>query len=190
MLGRRLVRRGTGPGLVLRSAAVSIFTARLVLHPVDEDEARRIHDRAPASADHWAPDYPSHGDLAGLGALLHAFEHHGEQRPFGYYKVSLRSDGTAIGGIGFKGPPQQGVADIGYGLARSARAHGYATEALQAIVALAGTLGLTALHADTDLDNIPSQRVLEKAGFRRTRTTHELHYYAIDLGPPAARNDP
>lgn len=160
---------------------MSISTTRLVLHPVDETEALRIRDRAPAPDDLWAVDYPFDGDLAGLGAWLHAVEHHGEQRPFGYYRISLRPDGPAIGGIGFKGPPQNGVVEVGYGLAPSARSNGYATEALRAIVDLAAALDVVTIRADTDLDNLASQRVLEKAGFRRVREDREARYFEIDL---------
>lgn len=162
-------------------SAVSISTTRLVLHPVDETEARRISDRTPGPDDRWAFDYPFDGDLAGLGAYLHAVEHHGEQRPFGYYKVSLRPDDIAIGGIGFKGPPQDGVVEVGYGLAPSARSNGYATEALRAIVDLAAALDVTTIRADTDLDNVASQRVLEKVGFRPIREDHEAKYFEIAL---------
>jgi RimJ/RimL family protein N-acetyltransferase len=170
-------------------SAVTIFTERLVLHPVDETEARRISDRAPAPGDRWAVDYPFDGDLAGLGAYLDAVAQHGEQRPFGYYTVSLRPDGIAIGGIGFKGPPQNGVVEIGYGLTPSARSNGYATEALRAIVDLAAALHVITVRADTDLDNVASQRVLEKAGFRPISEDREAKYFEIDLQRRSATSD-
>lgn len=163
---------------------MNITTARLVLHPVTEDEARRIHARTPAQGDRWAPDYPFEGDLAGIGAFLHAVERHGDQGPFGYYRVSLRPDDVAVGGIGFKGPPQDGAVEVGYGLAPSARGNGYATEALRAILHLAATLGVGRVRADTDLDNAASQRVLEKAGFRHVRTDASARYWEIDLQHP------
>jgi len=47
-------------------------TARLSLHPVDEQEARRIRDRAPQAGDAWAADYPFEGDLAATGGFLRA----------------------------------------------------------------------------------------------------------------------
>ena len=40
-----------------------------------------------------------------------------------------------IGAAGFQGPPDDtGAVRVGYGLAESARGHGYATEALRALL--------------------------------------------------------
>jgi RimJ/RimL family protein N-acetyltransferase len=152
-------------------------TARLGLHPIDELEARRIHDRAPQPGDAWAADYPFEGDLAAIGSFLHLTEQNGEQRPFGYYQIKRQSDGLAIGGVGFKGPPVGGVVEIGYGLAPSARGHGYAAEALQALVEIALSLGVTTIRADTELDNLASRRTLERVGFVQVEADSELCLY-------------
>lgn len=56
-------------------------SARLILHAVDESEARRLHDRAPQSCDAWAADYPFDGDTAAIDSFLRASEQNGEQRP-------------------------------------------------------------------------------------------------------------
>ncbi|MEQ7123097.1 GNAT family N-acetyltransferase [Actinopolymorpha sp. B11F2] len=156
---------------------VDYRTERLSLHAIDELAARRIHDRAPQSGDAWAADYPFEGDLAAIGSFLRATEQNGEQRPFGYYQIRRRSDGLAIGGVGFKGPPNGGVAEIGYGLVPSARGHGYATEAVAALVQIAAGLGVTTIRADTDLDNVASQRSLEHAGFYQVEAESELRCY-------------
>lgn len=156
-------------------------TARLSLHAIDELEAWRIHDRAPQSGDDWAADYPFEGDLAAIGSLLRATEQNGEQRPFGYYQIRRQSDGLAIGGVGFKGPPDGGVVEIGYGLAPSARGHGYATEALRTLVRIAAGLGVTTIRADTDLDNVASQRTLEHAGFYQVESDSESYYYELRI---------
>ena len=165
---------------------MTLTTARLTLHAVQEDEARRIAGRTPGAEGHWAPDYPFGADLAGIGAFLHAVERHGPQEPFGYYRVTVLADGLAIGGIGFKGSPDDGVVEVGYGLVPSARSRGYATEALLAFVALAATLGVTTVRADTDPDNVASQRVLEKSGFSRTGATASAFFYELRIGSPAA----
>ena len=158
-------------------------TVRLSLHAVDELEARRIHDRAPQSGDTWAADYPFEGDLAATGSFLRAIEQNGEQRPFGYYQIRRRSDGLAIGGVGFKGSPDGGVVEIGYGLAPSARGRGYAAEALGALVQMAAGLGVTTIRADTDLDNVASQRTLERAGFHQVAANSEVCHYETRISP-------
>ncbi len=81
-----------------------IQTARLILHPIEESEARRICARAPGPKGRWAADYPFAGDLAAVGSFLRATEQHGEQRPFGYYRISRVDDEVAVDKVGFKGP--------------------------------------------------------------------------------------
>jgi RimJ/RimL family protein N-acetyltransferase len=46
-----------------------------------------------------------------------------------------------------------------------------------ALLALAADQGLSRVIADTDLDNIASQRTLIRAGFRLVGTDDELHHY-------------
>lgn len=152
-------------------------TERLSLHPVDEAEARRIGDRATGSSDAWAADYPFEGDLVAISAFLHATERAGDQRPFGYYQVRRRSDGLAVGGVGFKGPPDGTAVEIGYGLAPSARGHGYAVEAVEMLMRIAAGLGMTTIVAETETDNVASQRTLEKAGFHRVDAGSGLYRY-------------
>lgn len=160
---------------------MDLRTARLSLHAIYEPEARRIHDRAPQSGDAWAADYPFDGDLAAIGSLLRATEQNGEQRPFGYYLIRRQADGLAVGGVGFKGPPDSGVVEIGYGLAPSARGHGYATEALEALVQTAAGLGVTTIRADTDPENVASRRTLERAGFHQVEADAQLCHYEAHI---------
>jgi hypothetical protein len=40
---------------------------------------------------------------------------------------------------------------------------------------------MTPILADTDLDNIASERTLEHAGFTRAATDPQLHHYRIPL---------
>jgi RimJ/RimL family protein N-acetyltransferase len=42
--------------------------------------------------------------------------------------------------------------------------------------------GLSRVLADTDLDNIASQRTLIRAGFRLVSTDAELHHYEVLVG--------
>jgi len=72
-----------------------------------------------------------------------------------------------VGGIGLA-PDEEGH-ELGYWLTPSAWGRGYATEAGQAVVAIARhALGLKRLHAGHFVDNPASGRVLRKLGFRPT----------------------
>jgi ribosomal-protein-alanine N-acetyltransferase len=66
------------------------------------------------------------------------------------------------------GRPGLDMSDLGYAFLARHSGEGYATEAARAVLAHAlGPLEHQRLAAITALENIPSQRVLEKIGFRR-----------------------
>jgi RimJ/RimL family protein N-acetyltransferase len=163
-----------------------IETSRLQLHPIDVAEAERIVAQSAGPADMWADDFPFEGDVGAVGGFLRASAAHGEQQPFGYYRITRLSDRRAIGGLGFKGQPRDGCVEIGYGLAPSARGHGYAAEAVIALLTVATDHGLSRVIADTTLDNIASQRTLVRAGFRLVTTDDEFHYYEMSLKQTSA----
>jgi RimJ/RimL family protein N-acetyltransferase len=158
-----------------------IRTSRLRLHAIDVAEAERIVARSAGPADTWADDFPFEGDVGAVGVFLRATAAHGEQQPFGYYRITRLGDGRAIGGVGFKGRPVGGCVEIGYGLAPSARGHGLAAEAVIALLTMAADQGLSRVIAETTLDNVASQRTLIRAGFRLVSTDAELHRYEVLL---------
>jgi RimJ/RimL family protein N-acetyltransferase len=160
----------------------ALHTTRLVLHAVDMAEGERIRDRRPADDDRWAADFPLEGDIIGVAAYLRATADHGEQRPFGFYRITRIADGQAIGGIGFKGQPKDRSVAVGYGIVPSARGHRYAAEALTALLDVAAGHDLDRVVADTDRNNTPSQRTLERAGFARHHSDAALHFYEVFLG--------
>ncbi len=161
-----------------------IRTSRLLLHAIDVAEGIRIVARRAGPADAWANDYPFEGDLGAVGGFLRASAEGGEQRPFGYYRITRLVDGLAIGGIGFKGQPDEGCVEIGYGLVPSSRGHGFAAEAVVALLTVAIDQKVSKVIADTTLDNIASQRTLMRAGFHLVRMDSELHHYEtlLDIG--------
>jgi RimJ/RimL family protein N-acetyltransferase len=153
-----------------------VRTSRLQLHPIDVAEGERIVSRRAGPDDAWADDFPFDGDVGAVGGFLRATAR-AEQGPFGFYRITRLADGRAIGGIGFKGQPEDGCVEIGYGLVPSARGNGYAAEAVVALLAIAKDNGLSRVIADTARDNIASQRALIRAGFRVVGTVGELHYF-------------
>lgn len=88
--------------------------------------------------------------------------------------VIEQNDGTPVGDLCFKGLPETGVPEIGYGLQEEYWGRGYATEAVRAALNWAlGQPGVVAVEAETDPENAASQRVLEKCGFRPNGTLGE-----------------
>ena len=163
------------------AAMTDVRTPRLELHAIDVAEAERIVARSAGPADVWADAFPFEGDVGAVGGFLRATATQGEQRPFGYYRITRLSDGRAVGGVGFKCQPDGGCVEIGYGLVPSARGHGYAAEAVTALLTVAADHGLSRVIADTPLDNIASQRTLIRAGFRFVSTDAGLRRYEVLL---------
>jgi RimJ/RimL family protein N-acetyltransferase len=94
---------------------------------------------------------------------------------FGLYQI--RHDGLAIGGIGFSGPPDDGVVELGFGLIESARGNGFAAEALEALIEAALAFGAESVMADTTLDNLASQKTMLRAGMTEVSRDSELISY-------------
>lgn len=78
-------------------------------------------------------------------------------------------DGAVVGLCSITRPPEGGSIDIGYGIAPDRQRRGNATRAIGAIVEWArGVPNVSAITAETAVDNIASQLVLMRNGFERT----------------------
>jgi [ribosomal protein S5]-alanine N-acetyltransferase len=95
-----------------------------------------------------------------------------------------------VGWGGFKGPPRDGVVELGYEIAEVRRGRGLATAATRAMVAEAfAEERVSAVIAHTLAEPNPSNRVLEKVGFRRDGQARQRGEIAwrYRLGRPASR---
>ncbi|SRR5579884_563112 len=103
--------------------------------------------------------------------------------PFTCYRIDCRADNTAIGTIGFHGPPDvRQQVTIGYGLVPHSWGLGYATEAVHELIEFCRAHpDVRSIAADTDHDNIASQRVLMKSGFSVVNRDRDLIYYELGL---------
>lgn len=107
------------------------------------------------------------------------------------------SSGERVGEAGLLFREDGGV-EIGYRIEREHRRQGLATEALEAIIALArGEFGAVALEAETAEDNVPSMATLARIGFTPTGETNEqwsqrrqvhvvYRVYRRELGSPSS----
>ena len=105
--------------------------------------------------------------------LTGCLEHPGQWEWYVVWVIE-RQDGSRVGDLSFKGLGDDGSTEIGYGIEEECRGQGYATEAVASAVSWAlGQPGVTRVEAETEPDNIASQRVLEKCGFVPTGTDGE-----------------
>lgn len=101
----------------------------------------------------------------------------------------VTADGLAIGDCGVHGEPdEQGVVEIGFGLAAPYRGVGYGTEL---VIALSEWLlwqpEVAQVCARAALDNWPSRRALERAGYRLDSADDQHARYVLDGSLSRAR---
>ncbi len=168
------------PAPAAAPAAADASVPSLDVRPVSPPEAARIAADEPAPDDLWAAGFPREDDSQPAAGLATAAQ---DPTPFGIYALVPRAHGRIIGTAGFYGPPDDaGEVTIGYGMVEPEWGHGYATQAVAHLVEVCRTHGgVTAVNADTDLDNVASQRVLEKNGFARVRTSETQHFFRLPL---------
>jgi len=149
------------------TAPERVETPRLVLKRPAAGDAADIFVRFSADPEVTRLlGWPTHRTVDDARAFLEFSDHEWQRWPAGPYLIVSREDGTLLGstGLSFDTPYR---ASTGYVLARAAWGRGYATEALRAIVEVAGDLGVRRLYALCHPDHRPSWHVLEKAGFVR-----------------------
>jgi len=93
----------------------------------------------------------------------------------------LNPENVSISSACFKGKlNEKGEVEIGYGTDSGYRNHGYMTEAVTAICRWAlKQVGVSAVIAETETDNIASHRVLEKIGMRKYRESGECTWWRL-----------
>ena len=88
--------------------------------------------------------------------------------PFGIWLMIERDSNTVVGDIGFMGPPDGGVVEIGFSVIPDRRRRGYATEAARSLVDWAfSEPRIREVSARTEPENEASARVLAATGFGR-----------------------
>jgi RimJ/RimL family protein N-acetyltransferase len=155
------------------SSTSRVDTGRLTLVRPRSVDAAEIFERYASDPEvtrflGWA----RHRSIADTQAFLSFSASEWQRWPAGPYLIRARADERLLGGtgLGFETPEQ---AVTGYVLARDAWGHGYATEALAAVMGVAREVGVVQLSALCHPEHRASWRVLEKCGFVRDVTGAE-----------------
>jgi RimJ/RimL family protein N-acetyltransferase len=142
---------------------VELRDGDLVLRPWTEDDADALVAGCndPEIA-HWIPLIPHPYTRADALAFLRGDVASAD------YRLAMALDGAVVGGIGMKVNSHDYRGRIGYWVAAPLRGRGICTQALGILARYAlNELGLQRVDLITDPDNLASQRVAEKVGFRR-----------------------
>ncbi len=134
----------------------------IALRPWREDDADAVYAACQdVEIQHWIPVIPrpyTHDDA-------HAFVtgRHG----LGGHQFAIVQEGHVVGSIGMRVDGSK-TGHIGYWCASEARGRGITTRALRQLCRYClSELGLERLELITDSENLASQRVADKVGFRR-----------------------
>jgi len=97
------------------------------------------------------------------------------------WEIVLKKENRIIGGLCFKGcPDEKGRVEIGYGMQDKYRCKGYTTEAVKELINWAFSFNSVAeIIAETEKDNLPSHRVLEKVGMEKYEEKEKMFWWKL-----------
>jgi RimJ/RimL family protein N-acetyltransferase len=101
---------------------------------------------------------------------------------FTSWEITLKIENRIIGGLCFKGcPDEKGRVEIAYGMQDEYRCKGYMTEAVKELINWAFTQEkVLSVIAETEKDNLPSHRVLEKIGMEKYEEKEKMFWWRIN----------
>ena len=145
-----------------------IETGRLRIVPLDADALNMLIDDSEKFQEEYNVRYdaqPVEGEYKNM--LLRQSEAVSDDEDNYYWNTLwlIAKEGTAIGGIYFKGCPSDGVVEIGYGQNKKYEGKGYMSEAVKAFLSFAFLSGAERVIAETEKNNVKSQNVLKRCGF-------------------------
>ena len=134
-----------------------VETERMYLYSLSDEEMRLVIEKESDPEMKQAYTEMLEGSLSNPDKILW----------YAIWNMELKDEsGIIVGDFYFKGLSDDGVIEIGYGLKEEYRHHGYMTEAVKVITEWALSQdGVKQVEAETDAENIASQKVLLQSGF-------------------------
>ena len=134
-----------------------VETERMYLYPLNDEEMRLVIEKESDPEMKQAYTEMLEGSLSNPDKRIW----------YAIWNMELKDDpGIIAGDFCFKGLGDDGVIEIGYGLKEEYRHHGYMTEAVKEITEWAlSQESVKQVEAETDAENIASQKVLSRSGF-------------------------
>ena len=157
----------------------SIETERLILFPFTAESLALFNAETAAFEETYGVRYRGEELDYLLRGFLKKLERELAEDPenrlfFTEFLIVLKETDCVAGSIDFKYAPRNGVTEVGYGLNPAYEGRGYMTEALTAFLEFGKSRGVKIVRADTLPDNVRSQNVLKRCGFRFLREDGNL----------------
>jgi len=136
---------------------MKLDTKRLSLYPIGDGEMRSMIEEETD-----AEMKQAYGEM-----LQGCIENPGMRIWYAVWLMELKGQpGTVVGDFCFKGPAENGMVEIGYGLREGFCGNGYMTETVKAATQWALTQpGVSRVEAEADENNLASIRVLTNCGY-------------------------
>lgn len=134
-----------------------VETERMYLYPLSDEEMRMVIES----------EFDPEMKQAYTEMLEGCLSNPDKRIWYAIWNMGLKNNPETIAGdFCFKGLGDDGVIEIGYSLKEEHRHHGYMTEAVKAITEWAlSQESVKQVEAETDAENIDSQKVLFQSGF-------------------------
>lgn len=158
-----------------------VETNRLCIRRPRSSDAEAIYNYSSDNEVTRFLSWPRHLSLDATQRFLEVSESEWADWPAGPYVVESLEDGSVLGGTGFAFETPYRAA-TGYVFAKDSWGQGFATEALGAMVDIAGEVGVHRLYALCHTEHRESRRVLEKCGFNCEGVLHR-HSEFPNLSP-------
>ena len=161
-----------------------IETERLILFPLTKESLALFNrDLSEFETEYGVIYQGEELDYLHVG-FLKKLENEIAADPEGYlffteFLIVLKETSCVIGSIDYKYVPRDGVTEVGYGLNPAYTGNGYMTEALTGFLRFGKEHGVKIVRADTLPENIKSQNVLKRCGFRFLRADGNLWWEKI-----------
>ena len=155
----------------MKKKELCVKTKRMIIQPMSDEEIENLIEAS--GSDELRTAYRE---------MLSGCKRDPENRIwYAPWKMTLKNDDTYIGNLSFKGPAQDNVVEIGYGILPDQEGKGYTTEAVQAMTQWAfGNADVVFVEAETEPENRASRRILEKCGFVSNGEGQEGPRFVLD----------
>jgi RimJ/RimL family protein N-acetyltransferase len=171
-----------------------ILTERLLLEPVTLEHVPAMWEATQASLPELRRWMPWAQQASEANSRQFAERAEGDWKSGSDYVFAVMRDGRYLGGVGLHSYRLEGIGELGYWIRTDHAEQGYATEAARGLVVFAfEAVGLFRLELRAGVENRASQRVAEKAGFRKegtlrkgcpfgTEDGYDCHIYGLLAG--------